>query len=751
MHPSNEGPVLYGSGNVPIGGPRVPANPSGRRTRARLRFASLNINGFGRLLPTGGTDKWLGINQLMKEKRLAVLAVQEAHLTEDRLRALNVLFASQLLVLASPDPENASGAGGVAFVFSRKHLKGADPVLDVVRPGRAASVVFPWAVNRSLTILNVYAPNCSAKNAEFWTELKEHYVGMGAAKPDILLGDFNVVDDPADRIPSRADAAAAVEALAHLRALLGVVDSWRRAHPAERAFSYMQMSTGSQSRLDRIYVSRPLLPAIADWDLGPPGIITDHHLVSCSIANYHAPNIGRGRWAFPPVLLEDPIFVKTMRDLGLNLKNQVALLGDRTEEINVQKLFYEFKTSFAEAARERMKARVATSERKGTRLREQIRSALHPDVLRVPTTEDVESAGLLREKLTKLESGRFGRRKAMNAAKDWVEGERIGRYWMRANAPHALDGTFYEMAKLGPGPVTYANDTKQMCKIARTFYDDLQHVDPLDSVATHDEYIDTVLAGWSERLPNDYKAPLAAPISLEEVREAIDDAAVGKSPGLDGLPAEVYKRYAVWATSAAKTGKPHLDIAEVLRKLFNDIEVHGVAPNVMFAEGWICPIYKLKGDTRQITNYRPITLLNADYKILTRVLATRLVSPASLIVHPDQAGFLPGRRIHDNIRLTKIMLDYAEAEEINGVIVALDQEKAYDRIDHHYLWRLLEHLNFPQRFIRTIRALYDSARSAAMINGTLSESFSITRGVRQGDPVSCLLFNIAIEPLAVAL
>jgi hypothetical protein len=161
----------------------------------------------------------------------------------------------------------------------------------------------------------------------------------------------------------------------------------------------------------------------------------------------------------------------------------------------------------------------------------------------------------------------------------------------------------------------------------------------------------------------------------------------------------------------------------------------------------MCPIYKKK-DRTKIENYRPITLLNTDYKIMTKALATQLATHACDLIHPDQSGFVPTRSIFDPIRLAETMSAYADYMEENGAVIALDQEKAYDKVDHHYLIETLRTFQLPDLFINTISALYEHAKTSIIINGVCSTPYLVTRGVRQGDPLSCLLFNLAIEPLA---
>ena len=98
-----------------------------------------------------------------------------------------------------------------------------------------------------------------------------------------------------------------------------------------------------------------------------------------------------------------------------------------------------------------------------------------------------------------------------------------------------------------------------------------------------------------------------------------------------------------------------------------------------------------------------------------------------------------------------MVLNFAEAAEENGMIVALDQAKAYDKIKHDYLWKTLEAFKILNHFIHTMQSLYSNAMTKVMINRCLSSGFQVSRGVHQGDPLSCLLFNLGIEPLSLSL
>jgi hypothetical protein len=245
----------------------------------------------------------------------------------------------------------------------------------------------------------------------------------------------------------------------------------------------------------------------------------------------------------------------------------------------------------------------------------------------------------------------------------------------------------------------YESRPKIMAEIGRAYHDNVQHRDKPDAYA---KLLATtmVLEQCEAHLNERQHDSIGQGLLASELKIALRMSKNGSAPGIDGLPYEFYK----WLELESRNNQVNiLDIMELLEALFEDIETHGITSGTEFNMGWMCPIYK-KGDRAEVGNYRPITLLNVDYKLLTKTHSLRFAELAPEIIHRDQAGFMKGRQIEDQVK--KHLLNYAEAVEENGIVVALDQEKAYDKIDHDYLLTVLERMRFANRFRGLIKILY---------------------------------------------
>ena len=119
------------------------------------------------------------------------------------------------------------------------------------------------------------------------------------------------------------------------------------------------------------------------------------------------------------------------------------------------------------------------------------------------------------------------------------------------------------------------------------------------------------------------------------------------------------------------------------------------------------------------------------------------------VIHSDQTGFIKGRSIHDNLRIIQDVIDYSKRDGTGGILVALDFKAAFNSIEHHFIWYALRCFGFGDSFIRWIKLLYNGNMLAVLNNGYTSEWFEPKRGIMQGCPISGMLFNLAVELLAI--
>ena len=147
-------------------------------------------------------------------------------------------------------------------------------------------------------------------------------------------------------------------------------------------------------------------------------------------------------------------------------------------------------------------------------------------------------------------------------------------------------------------------------------------------------------------------------------------------------------------------------------------------------------------------NYRPISLINVDLKILTKALTNRLKEVLPSIIHFTQTA-LDGRRIDNTVHMLRDFVQLANAEDLESAFIFLDQEKAFDHVKHAFLYKTMRAFGIGPVFIHWIRQIYSNATTRVKINGFLSDNIPLRSGVRQGCPLSPLLYLLLIEILAL--
>ena len=239
------------------------------------------------------------------------------------------------------------------------------------------------------------------------------------------------------------------------------------------------------------------------------------------------------------------------------------------------------------------------------------------------------------------------------------------------------------------------------------------------------------------KLSDDDRNMCEGELSYDECYKVLCKMKIGKSPGNDGLSVIFYKTF--WA-----------DFGVYLVNCLNANYRIGELSNSQ-KQGVITLILKQGKDKRRVENYRPITLLNVDLKIGSRAVAERIAMVTPKLIGPYQSAFVEARYIGDSVRTVADVLYFTKDKNIPGILLCIDFEKAYDSIDHKFLHEVMKAFNFGTSIQKWVKTFYTDITSCVMNNGMSTGYFPIQRGLRQGDALSCQLFNLCLEILCIQL
>ena len=655
--------------------------------------------------------------EFIKNREEAIIFLQETHSVKEVEKTWNDDFSGQIFY-----SHGTSNSRGVA-IFIKQSLEFVLEKVVTDKEGRL--IILKIEIQGAkFHLINCYAPVGEKEQGEFFQAVNEKLINVCPDSDNLIMGgDFNIIFDPdLDKQGGRKKVKQeSLNVLNNILENFDLVDIWRVRNPSAKRFTWRQRKPLVQCRLDFWLISNALQDLIVKTDI-VSAISTDHSAINVFLRSLVDSQRGPSYWKLNTDLLNDINYVNLINDSFPNW------LEEFSEYFNEKRLLWDLvkfrirqvSVSFSKKKAKEKRLVLSVLEK---RLRyAELRLSEFPSDERLEEVEKIKNE--IDKEYEKKAKGSIIRSKSSF----YEEEGKNSKHFLNLEKRNKTKTTVRSL-KIGDDK-TIDNPTliqKELYSFYESLYQTKCQGDKSDDLNT---FLESVKL---PQLDEDDKELCEGRITYQELKEVLTTFGRNKSPGNDGLPIEFYIMFFKL-------------IEGLLLEALNEAYEKGELSNSQ-RQGVITLIEKKGQDKRLIKNWRPISLINVDAKIASKIIARRIQKVLPKIIHHNQTAYVKGRFIGEGLRLIDDLFEYTHSNSIPGLLLTVDFEKAFDSVEWSYIDFTLDAFNFGSSIRKWVNTFYNNTYSCVMNGGFSTGYFPLQRGVRQGDPLSPYLFVLSLEIL----